>query len=86
MALLGDNMKDYKVLLTIARDEIDTLIKYSEMLEESQNKEVLDETVKKIMSDEFNHALIALLSASNLMEVEIATDDLSEDPNEIEVE
>lgn len=79
-------MKDYKILLTVARDEIDTLIQYSTMLDESEDKEVINDTMKEIMGDEFNHALISLLSAAKLMDVKIATDDISPDPNDTKVE
>lgn len=78
-------MKDYNIMLHIAKDEIDTLITYADMLENSEDKEIVKSTVDEIMGDEFNHALIALLSASKLMEIKIATDDISENPNDIEV-
>ncbi|MCM1505301.1 MAG: hypothetical protein NC127_08910 [Muribaculum sp.] len=41
--------------------------------------------VNEILGDEFNHALIALLMAAKIMGIKIATDDISTDPNEIEV-
>lgn len=79
-------MKNSKILLTIARDELDTLIQYSDMLDEAENKEEIEGVVKEIMGDEFNHALIAILMAAKVMDVKIATDDISTNPNNIKVE
>lgn len=79
-------MSDYIVLLKIARDEIETIIQYSEMLGESENSADIKPTVDEIRGDEFNHALISLLMAAKIMGIKIATDDISVDPNAIEVE
>lgn len=80
-------MTHEQMLLKIARDEAQTLVDYSELLEETGN---VDKDVKaivdEIMGDEFNHCLLALISASKLLDVPIATDDISPDPNDIEVE
>lgn len=77
-------MKDHIIFLNIARDEIQTLIDYDKMLEsESTDGTVTREDnqiVDEIMSDEFNHALLALLTAAELMGIQIATDGLSDVP------
>lgn len=76
-----------QVLLQIAKDESDTLVKYNEMLENVE--EISDEEraiVEEIIGDEYNHALIALLSASKISGIKIATDDIEENPNDIKVE
>lgn len=78
-------MKDYLVLLKVARDEIKTIIQYSEMLEQSDDQEKIRPALDEIRGDEFNHALIAMLMAANIMGIKIATDDISPDPNSIEV-
>lgn len=77
-------MKEHMMFLTIAKDEIQTLMDYSEMLGEDEKvgKEIVDE----IMGDEFNHALIALLTAADIMGIKIATDDIKPDPNDIKIE
>lgn len=76
------------MFLTIARDEIETLMKYNDMVELDTNKEDqrAKEIVHEIMGDEFNHALISLLSAAKALDIKIATDDLIPDPNEMQVE
>lgn len=79
-------MRDYIVLLKIAKDEIKTLIQYSEMLSEAENSDEIKPAVDEIMGDEFNHALIALLMAAKSMGIKIATDDITPDPNKIEVQ
>lgn len=77
-------MKDHIIFLNIAKDEIQTLIDYDKMLEgeDTDGSETRrdNELVSEIMSDEFNHALIALLTAANLMGIEIATDGVSDIP------
>lgn len=78
-------MSDHIVLLKIAKDEIKTIIEYSEMIAESESSEEIKPTVDEIMGDEFNHALISLLLAAKVMGIKIATDDISTDPNNIEV-
>lgn len=78
-------MPDFLVLLKVARDEIDTLIQYSELLESSTEQEKLKPILDEIRGDEFNHALISLLSAAKLMGISIATDDIDPDPNTIDV-
>lgn len=76
-----------KMLLKIAEDEAQTLYNYQSMLDDVEDmdgdaKAVVDE----IMSDEFNHCLIALLSAAKVLNIHIATDDIEPDPNKTEVE
>lgn len=79
-------MTDYIVLLKVAKDEIKTIIQYSGMLEQSENKDEIKPALDEIRGDEFNHALIALLMAAEKMGIKIATDDISPNPNNIEVE
>ena len=79
-------MKDFQVLLTVARDEIQTLIDYTEMFEDNGEPEEIKPTLDEIRGDEFNHALIAILMAAQLMNIKIATDDISVNPNNIKVE
>ena len=79
-------MKDYLLLLNVAKDEIETLIQYSEMMEASDDREKVKPTIDEIRGDEFNHALIALLMAAHIMGIKIATDDIEPDPNSIEVQ
>lgn len=78
--------KTYKMFLKIAADEIQTLLQYSDMLENVDDaSEETDNVVDEIMGDEFNHALVALLSAAHQMGIKIATDTLEPNPNKIEV-
>lgn len=75
-----------QMFLRVAKDEAHTLYDYQLMLNDIEDfdegaKAVMDE----IMGDEFNHCLIALLSAKNALGIDIATDDISPDPNNIEV-
>lgn len=79
-------MHDYITLLKVARDEIKTIIQYSEMLEDTMEPDKITPALDEIRGDEFNHALIALLMAAKIMGIKIATDDISPDPNNIEVE
>lgn len=80
-------MKTGRIFLEIAKDEAETLGKYQTMIDDAED---LDEESKavihEIMGDEFNHCLLALLSAARVLRIEISTDDLSEDPNKIEVQ
>lgn len=77
-------MKDHIIFLNIARDEIQTLIDYDKMLESENTDGTVtredNQIVAEIMSDEFNHALLALLTAAELMGIQIATDGLSDVP------
>lgn len=79
-------MKDYQILLQVARDEVQTLIDYTNMFVDNGEPEEVKSELDEIRGDEFNHTLIALLSAATLMGIKIATDDLSENPNDIKVE
>lgn len=79
-------MKAAEMFLRIAKDEAETLAEYQNMLDNvddlsSETKDIMDE----IMGDEFNHCIVALLSAAKLLNIKIATDDISENPNDIEV-
>lgn len=80
-------MKDSTIFLNIAKDEIETLITYSNFLSDSSEEQdpSIRATIEEIMSDELNHALIALLSASQALGIKIATDDITPNPNTISV-
>lgn len=79
-------MKSHDLLLRIARDEAQTLVDYSQMLNETDSiSEEARAAVEEIMSDELNHALIALVLAKDEMNINIAADDITPDPNDIEV-
>lgn len=80
-----ENITDKIVLLRVARDELDTIIQYTEMLDRCPNKADIEPALNEIRGDEFNHALIALLMAAKVMGISIATDDITPDPNNIEV-
>lgn len=77
-------MKDHLIFLNIAKSEIETLIEYDKMLESEETDGSVtrkdNELVAEIMSDEFNHALIALLTAASLMGIQIASDGVSTIP------
>lgn len=77
-------MKDHIIFLEIAKSEIQTLIDYDKILESEDTDGSVtrkdNEIVDEIMSDEFNHALLALLTAAGLMGIEIAPDGLSDVP------
>lgn len=78
-------MKSAEVFLKIAQDEAQTLYEYQGMINDTEMTEEEKAVIDEIMGDEFNHCLIALLSAAKLLDIKIATDDISEDPNDIEV-
>lgn len=79
-------MQASKIFLNVAKDEIETLIMYHTMIEEAEEPDELKEALDEIMGDEFNHALIALVSAAKLLNIQIAEDDINPDPNDIKVE
>lgn len=66
-----------KSWLLVATDECNTLVQYSELLNNVQDKDRL----REIMGDEFNHALIALFSAAKELDIEIASDGIEESMN-----
>lgn len=78
-------MQDYIVLLKVARAELDTIIEYTELLNQSEDAQDITSTLDEIRGDEFNHALISMLLAAKSMGIKIATDDISPNPNGIEV-
>lgn len=76
-----------EMFLQVAKDEAETLAQYQHMMDSlvdltQETKAIMDE----IMGDEINHCLVALLSAAKVLGIKISTDELSEDPNKIEVE
>lgn len=78
-------MKSAEMMLNIARDEIDTLIRYREMLlDAAQKSEITEEKVIEIMGDEFNHALIAIYSAAGLLGITIPADGIIESMEEVD--
>ena len=56
----------------VAKDECETLSDYAAKLDKVDEKDKL----REIMSDEVNHALIALVSACRLLELKVPTDNL----------
>lgn len=78
-------MQDYIVLLKVARAELDTIIEYTELLNQSEDAQSIMPTLDEIRGDEFNHALISMLLAAKSMGIKIATDDITPNPNGIEV-
>lgn len=73
------------MFLKMARDEAETLIEYYQMLDDSDATEEQKQVAMEIISDEFNHCLISLIAAAQVLGIHIATDDISPDPNDIEV-
>lgn len=77
-----------EMFLKIAQDEAQTLYEYQGMLNTLEDE--LDDNAKsivdEIMGDEFNHCLVALLSAKEILGIKIATDGIEPNPNDIEVE
>lgn len=56
----------------VAKDECETLRDYAAKLDKVDDKDKL----REIMSDEVNHALIALVTACRLLELKVPTDNL----------
>lgn len=79
-------MKPAEVFLTIAKDEMQTLVDYQRMIDESELTDTQLDSINEIMGDEFNHALIAMYHAKEILGIEIATDDIEPDPNDVEVD
>lgn len=78
-------MKPAEVFLKIAKDEAQTLVEYQAMIDESEFSEDQMAVVHEIMGDEFNHCLISLLMASKELGIKIGEDNISPDPNKMEV-
>lgn len=79
-------MENTIMLLQIAADEAQTLVSYATMLNNAPKApEHIKRSVHEIMSDEFNHAFIALILAAQDLGIPIAQDDISPDPNNLEV-
>lgn len=80
-------MKQAEILLKIAADEAQTLHDYQKMVDDAEDlEEGVKDAIDEIMSDEFNHCMIALVYAAKILNIKIAKDDISPDPNSIEVE
>ena len=79
-------MKSGELFLRIAEDEARTLGDYQKMIDETELTDEEKAIADEIMSDEFNHCLVALITASKVLGIKIAPDDISPDPAEIEVE
>ncbi len=78
-------MPEHLILLHIVKDEIETIIQYTQMIDEGEKDGSIKPIVDEIRGDEFNHALISMLMAAKIMGIKIATDDIQPDPNDIEV-
>lgn len=79
-------MKEDILFLEIAKAEIQTLIDYRKMLDDTDREREADPIVDEIMGDEFNHALIALLTAARLMSIQIPSDGINDAGDGIELE
>lgn len=79
-------MTQPELLLRMAKDEAETLVNYQTMIDETNIDEDVKAAVDEVMGDEFNHCLVCLLYAAKLLNIKIATDDISVDPNKIEVQ
>lgn len=79
-------MKEEILFLEIAKAEIQTIIDYRRMLDDSDGERDADPIVDEIMGDEFNHALIALLTAARLMSIQIPSDGIKDSGDGIELE
>lgn len=79
-------MTPAEVFLTIAKDEMQTLVDYQRMVDESELDDSQLASIQEIMGDEFNHALIAMYHAKEILGIKIATDDIKPDPNDVEVD
>lgn len=80
------NMKEEILFLEIAKAELQTLIDYRRMLDDTDGEREADPIVDEIMGDEFNHALIALLTAARLMSIQIPSDGIKDAGDGIELE
>lgn len=79
-------MKEEILFLEIAKAELQTIIDYRKMLEETDGEQETNPIVDEIMGDEFNHALIALLTAARLMSIQIPSDGIKDAGDGIELE
>lgn len=79
-------MTSGELFLRVAADETRTLAEYQKMVDDTELTEEEATVIKEIMGDEVNHAIAALVLARNILGIHIATDDITPDPNEIEVE
>lgn len=79
-------MKESIMFLKVAQAEIQTLIDYQEMLDQSEEEREAKPILDEIMGDEFNHALIALLTAAKIMDIEIPADGIKDAGDEPELE
>ncbi|MCM1043489.1 MAG: hypothetical protein NC350_04715 [Corallococcus sp.] len=66
--------------LNVAKDEVETLITYLSMYKDLgvPEQDKVKAHLYEIMGDEFNHALIGLLSAAKELGIKIPTDELEE--------
>lgn len=79
-------MTSGELFLRVAKDEAETLGEYQKMMDETEMTDEERALLVEIMADEFNHALSALVTAAQSLGLPISTDNVSPDPNEIEVE
>lgn len=76
-----------ETLIKIARDEAQTIAAYLSMVRDTSDMDPeTQDLIDEIISDEFNHCIIATVAASKALGIEIAPDDISPDPNDIKVE
>lgn len=79
-------MRESILFLEVCKAEVQTLIDYEKMLDESEDEREASPILDEIMGDEFNHALIALLTAARLMDIDIPSDGISEAQDGAELE
>lgn len=79
-------MKESIMFLKVAQAEIQTIIEYQGMLDQSEQKQQAKPILDEIMGDEFNHALIALLTAARIMDIDIPADGIKDAGDEPELE
>lgn len=79
-------MKESIIFLNVAKAEIQTIIDYQEMLDHSDEEREAQPILDEIMGDEFNHALIALLTAAKILQIDIPADGIKDAGDEAELE
>ena len=79
-------MKEYITFLRVANAEIQTIIDYATMLEESDEEREAAPILHELIGDEFNHAIISILKAARLMDITIPHDGIEEAGDEAEIE
>lgn len=77
------------IFLHILKDEAETLLKYSDMLEGTEVDDAQCAAICEIIADELNHAFTALIEASKAMgfsPAEVQEDEVEAEPDEVKDE